>query len=77
MFMTSKLVFIWTWSWSGNIPSIIYFDLLFFELNNYFSKNSINFDWNWTDPANGVIIKIRKCAISAGKLLVSYVLYSK
>ena len=28
---------------------LIYFDLLFFELNNYFSKNSINvrLDLNW------------------------------
>ena len=31
MFLTSKLVFIWTWSWGRNLP--IYFDLLFFELN--------------------------------------------
>jgi len=76
MFTTSKLVK----SFEVEVDIYpIYFDLLFFELNKKNRRVQSIFDWNWNDPANWIMTsKMRKeCAISAGKLLVSFVLFSK
>jgi len=81
MFMTSKRVFIWTWSWSRNLPNIdlFWFVILRIKYKNIEEFNQFSTGIELTQQTESSSKMRQECAISAGKLLdlVSFITNSK